>query len=424
MSLLFKNTELIKENSNVQDLFNFSETISDIRSYLENIKSNTIVELVGDYGTGKSTALFQLENEKKEDEFWINFDAWKYPDKSQLWEGFILDVAAKLNSRDEVLALIAGQNKNVKAATGAAKVIGAVVPGVSLISDLLDVFEKAPATRIFQLQDILEKLLNKPNKKLRIVIEDIDRSGDAGVFFLETLNQFLDSTKVDKGIIVIVPVSTERHYENSDSYSKAVHYVYHFAPTVKSVTKFINAVFLDSLFEGEYLSAPGTGKCTGEIRKKQLESFLLFLLNYQGFNIRTLKRVLRNADQQYFQLSKKDQDPDWRIVIAAEFSYYLPIFSRESKGGYVPDKQAFWRSNSIPHSNVISPYLGAIYNNAESIYIRNRGSGAMELAYPSYRFDLITRESLSTHPSFIWFDSDNFGTGEKRFLLYDFYFQP
>ncbi len=43
------------------------------------------------------------------------------------------------------------------------------------------------------MQDLLRDLIKKQNKDIYIIVEDIDRSGDAGVYFLETLQQFISS---------------------------------------------------------------------------------------------------------------------------------------------------------------------------------------------------------------------------------------
>ena len=46
-------------------------------------------------------------------------------------------------------------------------------------------------------------------QKVFIVIEDIDQSGDAGTFFLETMKQFLRELETKKQVIVIVPMSED-----------------------------------------------------------------------------------------------------------------------------------------------------------------------------------------------------------------------
>lgn len=68
-------------------------------------------------------------------------------------------------------------------------------------------FETSPARRVDEIQGILTDQIKKSNKDLLVVVEDIDRSGDSGVFFLETLKQFISNLKTNNKIVVIVPMS-------------------------------------------------------------------------------------------------------------------------------------------------------------------------------------------------------------------------
>ena len=86
-----KNEDLLREDSHIDDLLNFTDPINSFSNRLSEISKPSIIALVGRFGSGKSTMLHQIAKEKDESkEIWIEFDAWKYPDRKDLWEGFIL----------------------------------------------------------------------------------------------------------------------------------------------------------------------------------------------------------------------------------------------------------------------------------------------------------------------------------------------
>lgn len=78
---------------------------------------------------------------------------------------------------------------------------------MAVIKNFNHFLHTSPAKRTFEIQKILlEQFSNIPEKKLFIIIEDIDRSGDSGIYFLETLSHFLKNEKIDKKIICIIPI--------------------------------------------------------------------------------------------------------------------------------------------------------------------------------------------------------------------------
>ncbi len=92
-----KNEGLLEETHQTKDKLDFSILQNDFRKKINNMKNNCLVGLVGGFGSGKSTMLYNLSKNKVDGEIWINFDAWKYPERNNLWEGFVLDFVKEAN---------------------------------------------------------------------------------------------------------------------------------------------------------------------------------------------------------------------------------------------------------------------------------------------------------------------------------------
>jgi len=41
--------------------------------------------------------LNQIKNKYSENSKWFEFDAWKYPERANLWENFVLEFARQIN---------------------------------------------------------------------------------------------------------------------------------------------------------------------------------------------------------------------------------------------------------------------------------------------------------------------------------------
>ena len=144
-----KNYDLIQEVCQVEDLLDFSETVSSFSKKLDSIERSSIIGLVGPFGSGKSTMLYQLQCERKDSDIWINFDAWKYPDRKDLWEGFVLDFAEQIGSKKKILGKVEGKDVKSKAID----VVSNLGKGLSMwlpnVAGVLEVFKTLPAKRVF-----------------------------------------------------------------------------------------------------------------------------------------------------------------------------------------------------------------------------------------------------------------------------------
>jgi len=94
MKGFIKNTRLLDETPRVPDSMDWSNLKNIIEKKIKSIRKSSILAIVGPFGIGKSTMLDKIEEDIKRDKnFWFNFEAWKYPERENLWENFIYDFA-------------------------------------------------------------------------------------------------------------------------------------------------------------------------------------------------------------------------------------------------------------------------------------------------------------------------------------------
>jgi len=224
ITTFIKNHNLLKEDSHVEDLFDFSEVAKTFEKKLDSIPESSIIGLIGKFGMGKSTMLYNIQKKRekrKKDERWFEFDAWKYPERKDLWEGFILDFTKDVLSEKRFKKLtkeIEGNKyKGIKDLISVlSKGLNLVLPGSNILENLNLLFHSSSIKRVFEFQRLFLNVINEQIKEhiknIFTIIEDIDRSGDRGIFFLETLNNFLKVTskdnKLNKKVIIIVPIGT------------------------------------------------------------------------------------------------------------------------------------------------------------------------------------------------------------------------
>ncbi len=378
-----KDSTLLEEDHRVEDLLDFSANINDLTEQLVRIKNNSTVGLIGPYGCGKSTLLYQIHedgkynkdrekdnssgNEEKSDDkdnadagendsnldgvnnsdkeesvsdkeisgagesvrnlakvrdaTWFTFDAWKYPERKDLWDGFVIDIAMQMSAEQlkKVKTEINGKKNwivkiSLKIFSAVVKTLALanMVPGVGYLTGAVqgilgDTLSSPPIKRVYEFQGLLKKLLNNIKEDIYIVVEDVDRSGDQGIFFLETLRHFIKNIKSEHKIIVIVPMGEEvfRKQDNNmarDSYLKVLDYQLKFNPGDIKFDKFIQETIEVEKFVTKYQSAP----------REHTEILFYFfghaiLANGEG-TIRDIKHLLRLADNSYSILKESDNE--------------------------------------------------------------------------------------------------------------------
>lgn len=329
---------IIKDQLYVSEDYRVNEGLIEfesatLKSSLDKVQHSAVIAVVGDYGTGKSTALYNIQNDDVDNK-WLQFDAWRYPERKGLWDGLIIEVAKQLGQDKKATRKIDG-NKSLFGKWGGIlgetfSQFGEHLPKVEVDKIEVDpaiaekaakitqkaqeIFGKSPVKRVYELERIFADILvSIKEDTIYLVVEDVDRSGSDGLNFLETLNFFIKNNEQIKAsgkkIIVIAPIATGNYEEAKDSYHKCVDIAFHFVPKVKSAKDFLRQVLTDEALGGEnhpYLD--------------NLEAFVigLFEKDSYGMNIRKLKAIIRQTAIKYETMREIYENVDWRAVLAFE----------------------------------------------------------------------------------------------------------
>ena len=397
-SSFIKNNKLLMETPKVQDLFNLEEQINSFSGLLDSIDKSGSFGFVGGFGTGKSTLIENVKQgriKEKKDEMWVEFDAWKFPDRKDLWEGFVLEFARQIDKEifEEVRKGIDGESKNdIKALVNiVSKGVNMFLPGAEIIKNFNHFFKTSPARRVFEIQEILEGIIKKQKKDIFIIIEDIDRSGDSGIFFLETLKQFFDNINIDRKLVAIVPVANNKFETKKDIFIKCLNFVEYFD---FSDIKLDN--FVEEIFEEEFIKDPN--------KKSQVISFLESTFSeYDNMTPRLLKFILRKANFNFKRQVDDELEPDFRTTIIFEFSKYL---KKTERGDFYFD--IFKKDNMVTKGNFFSKSLSMILESEIGLYRVVDFEGNKEAMPDSdINFQFAKRDNrYPTFPSRNWFISN------------------
>ena len=348
--------KILEEDYRCKDFLFFDKIIENFKKRLAQIKNNAIIGLVGKFGSGKSTMLYQLYKDKtdKDNEKWINFDAWKFPERKDLWEGFVLEFARKIDKKtfDKVRKIVDGhQNDDKNAFINA---IGDIpIPGFAAIKNITHFFQTSPARRVFEIQEILKGVIKKLNKDIYIIVEDIDRSGDKGIFFLETLKNFIkeNENEFSNKIVVIVPIGDKEFNSKDakDAYNKILDYRFDFNADKINFSNFIDAIF-------------DTGQLHScDFFTEQLNYLFQSSASKYEFTIRDIKRILRLAGNVYEGLSQQETEKiDVRVWILFACMYDLKIKKdkiTETVDERLKFREKFWGKN----------FLAMLANNTDKV---------------------------------------------------------
>jgi predicted KAP-like P-loop ATPase len=94
---MFKNLHILDENYRIDDYFDLDVTVDQYESKINDIKSSASIAIVAPFGYGKTTFLNQLKKRLNKNSWRIDFDAWKYPNREDLWEAFVLETVKQIN---------------------------------------------------------------------------------------------------------------------------------------------------------------------------------------------------------------------------------------------------------------------------------------------------------------------------------------
>ena len=318
-----RDEKLLQETSNSKDLLYWDSYISKYSDRIDEFHWSNIRWLIGHFWIWKSTLINNMRNHRKDskkNERWFEFDARKYPDRKDLWEWFVLDFAKQVSEKkfnDAKKHIDWNKNEDKKTLANVAWVAASLfIPWWNVISNLSYFFNTSPAKRVFEIQEIFWNLVgNLKENKIIIVVEDIDRSWDAWIFFLETLKQFISKNDFWKEILIIIPIWTNEYYDNIDSYLKPIDYFDFFTPINPNLEWFIQEIFIDDIINDKRYFQP-------------LKEFLEWLFDYypNEINIRKLKMIIRKANQNHIMMyGKYDElfDLDRRLNIIFEVIKYI-----------------------------------------------------------------------------------------------------
>lgn len=371
---------LLEENCRNEDLIWFDYEVSKLKWKLNTIQNGSILWFIWDFWTWKTTLLNQVK--KSYDWKWIDFDAWKYPNREYLWENFILEFAWQIDKKklDYAIKKIDWTQNDDKKALFKMLLdlpwkLGEYIPWRKSLKKWVEYFlNSPPAKRNFEIQNILLKLIKCiDNKDICIVIEDIDRSWDAWLYFLETLHYFFKANDIKKNIKVIVPISTECYEYNKKSYYKCIDYEYIFSLENIDLSNFVKTLFKEDI---------------ADYQKNQIQSFLEAAFKYfpTQMTLRILKFILRNANKNNISLHNEGKDViDPRLNIMFQTANNL-----------IKDKDCWSflnrtreNKNDIPKESIFGAILNCIIQkiNFNSIYDENSNFGSKRLkAPPSVKF--------------------------------------
>ncbi len=366
--LLFSKIEALREDDQNVPLSGDYSTESDrIKKRLKDAlkaNKNQILAFVGKFGSGKSVLLRNIENELSGSNLhWLNFDVWRYADRQQIWDGFVIELIEKVNKEErnsiQVAGKIDGYSYCLQFIQDKAKqllvltiIIWTILSfliwqllinydftfklfvivflkygqaplfAILVIFGLGEIFpRKSPAKRVFELENSLKSCLRDMDRSVIIAIEDIDRAGEEGIVFMETLRRFIDKymKEINNRIIVISPQSSTYLTPLGND---RINFLDRSLKIYDSIIYFSqSSVKYDDLASIINLS---------EINQKYKDVFLKtveILSNHyiDQMNIRKFKFILREVNE--FFMAYKGSDPS----IALTFIFYRYIISIEEK---------------------------------------------------------------------------------------------
>lgn len=177
-------------NTEEQDLLGRSTFSKQLGKaiYEYNAKDGLVIGLFGKWGSGKTSVINMAENEinrlAKEDEnkpLFLRFSPWNYSDKDNLISLFFQSLKTKIEVQgNKQIKKIGKAISDYAGAFEALSLVPAVGSGiVTILRSLAQVFKESPD--LDKTRANLEQELIKANKKIIIVIDDIDRLNNSQI---------------------------------------------------------------------------------------------------------------------------------------------------------------------------------------------------------------------------------------------------
>jgi len=348
---LFNKPESLEEQPSKADALGYLDEITHVKMRIDRLvakKKHSIVAYLGPFGVGKSTVLSEV-HKQSEDYQWITFEMWRYANRNELWDAFVIRIVSQLKrNKDEsdiadeiegsvlsrfewpfiliwvgfiwlgltVLSYIAWNSfKDGIGLSGQfleaylKYAVPTILPililgGLGWFLQLSFITSKRPLKRVFELESLLFNNVKRMKKPLIVVVEDVDRSSEDGAVFLETLDYFLRRiTPEMKAFVVIAPQSAQgfnktdaNSYKGLETALKIYDEKIYFnsALTDESITKFYSDLEVDPEWKNQMIQA--TQAIVSAHRKT--------------YTIRLLKHALREVVQFL------EMNPDVNPVVA------------------------------------------------------------------------------------------------------------
>jgi hypothetical protein len=363
-----KNWEALQEDYRNSPL-GFENEIDKFSTYIDKLpNSNAVLGFIGSFGSGKSNLLEGVKAKNAKSVKWVQFDAWKYPERDNLWENFTLEIAEGLFPKqykkfsNRLIGKIPWREKGNWLADSLSGLINILYPGSGIVPSIAwKLFggykQNDSLKRLRDLQlvviEIFKKYTEENNKPVYIVIEDIDRSNDAGIFFLETLNHLLRGNKFSQKIITIIPIGSPEYSDNIDSYAKCLDFIYFSQLPRPDIRKFIQEVFDENIFSVD------------EISQKQINRFLVELIDLPDGNMRKIKLLLRDAAIIYSKIYQgaEKENYDWRMII----SFVAMKYFKCTQEGYTGSYAQFFQKRNMEFTSPFPRLFLAIVRKKEDL---------------------------------------------------------
>jgi hypothetical protein len=292
--------------------------------------------------------LLDIHKNSPKNQQWIFFEAWRFSNRDELWDSFVIKVTSKLTNKSEarVASKFDGRQINwfwiiVLPLAIALVLTGFSYPAYNMFHDTggfsesylkyaastilsasifigLGIFinslsHGSPLSRTFQLEDHLKNLLEKYDQPIILVLEDIDRTGHDGAVFMETLHEFVRSNKsIFKHPMIIVAPQSQLSFDalDSDRMKRLEHSLKVYDEKIYFGAK-IDEKSLNNLFDGIELN---TKYKKYKPTMKRVAWELSYYFSKDQLTIRMLKHALREVD--WFIEAYPDHNPSVSLVYA------------------------------------------------------------------------------------------------------------
>lgn len=173
----------------------FSKRISEFINDYKEVGSFSL-GLTGNWGTGKTSIINMIKetnrNNKSSNILIYEFNPWDISTRKQLFSDFFSGMSSVLESEEGIkiekakeisqkLKLYANIFKPLKYIPALSPVLEAVSDILNITSDNLKVYSESKENDLFGLKNELNALLKEQNKKVLIIIDDIDRLSDGEI---------------------------------------------------------------------------------------------------------------------------------------------------------------------------------------------------------------------------------------------------